>query len=103
MFPNESNVVVWDLLQVHLHQQTGIDIHNAELENFALKRYTIHPGSTHLPLQWFECHPVVSQRIAIMTVHVISESCVTVTWAGDVWVYRGFLRAAGATSLLLFI
>ena len=89
--------------QVHLHQQVGININNAEVEDFALKPYIIHPGSAELPLHWFECHPVVCKRLAIMTVHVTSESCVTVIWAGDVWVYRGLLRTAGATSLPLFM
>ena len=92
-----------DLAQVHLHQQIGIDINNAEVQDFALKPYAIHPGSAELPLQWFECYPVVSNRLAIMTVHVTSESCVTITWAGDVWVYRGLLRTAGATSLHFLI
>ena len=91
------------LVQVHLHQQIGIDIKNDEVQEFALKPYIIHPGSAELPLQWFECHPAISKRLAIMTVHVTSESCVSVLWAGDVWVYRGLLRAAGAISLPLFI
>ena len=94
---------VWDLVQVHLHQQIGIDINYAEVEDFAIKPYVIHPGSAELPLQWFECQPVVSERLAIMIVRIRNESCVTVTWAGDVWVYRGLLRAAGVTSLLLFM
>ena len=98
------NVVVamWDLVQVQLHQQLGININNVELEKFARKPCVIHPGSAALPLQWFECQPVVSKRLAIMTMYVTSKSYVTVVWAGDVWVYRGLLRAAGATSWILF-
>ena len=103
MLCNQKNDVVamWDLVQVQLHQQFGINISNVELEKFLRKPCVIHPGSAELPLQWFECQPVVSKRLAIMTVYVTSESYVTVVWAGDVWVYRGLLCAAGATSLLL--
>jgi hypothetical protein len=90
-----------DLAQVHLYQQVGVDINITEIKKFARKACVIHPGNVELPLRWFECHPVASKRIAIMTVHITSESCVTVMWAGDVWVYRGLLREAGATSLPL--
>ena len=90
-----------DLTPVHLHQQSGITINNDEVKDFLLTQYIIHPGGPELPLQWFECHPVDSNRLAIMTVRITSDSCVTVMWAGDVWVYRGLLRAAGATSLPL--
>ena len=96
-------VAMLDLVQVQLHQQFGINIHNVELQKFANKPCVVHPGSAELPLQWFECQPVVSKRLAIMIVHITSKSCVTVMWAGDVWVYRGLLRKAGATSLPLLI
>ena len=90
-----------DLIPVHLHQQSGINISDDEVKDFSLTRYVIHSGGSELPLQWFECHPVDSNRLAIMTVRITSDSHVTVMWAGDVWVYRGLLRAAGATSLPL--
>ena len=92
-------VAMLEFVQVQLHQQLDININITELKKFARKPCVIHPGGVELPLRWFECHPVASKRIAIMTVHITSESCVTVMWAGDVWVYRGLLRAAGAASL----
>ena len=98
---NSCVVVMLEFVQVQLHQQLDININMTELNKFAHKPCVVHPGSVELPLRWFECHPVASKRIAIMTVHVTSESCVTVMWAGDVWAYRGLLRAAGATSLPL--
>ena len=89
-------------VQVHLHQQIGIDINNADVQDFVLKPYYVHTGSEELPLRWFECYPIFSKRLAIMTVHITSESCVTVVWAGNVFVYRGLLRTAGATSLPIY-
>ena len=86
---------MWAVVQVHLHQQIGIDIGNAEVNNFARKPCIVHTGSAELPLQWFECQPVFSKRIAIMVVQIESESLITVIWAGDVWEYRGRLLAAG--------
>ena len=98
----KNNVVaMWDLVQVHLHQQFGINIHNVELQKFASKPCVVHPGSAELPLQWFECQPVVPRRLAIMTVFITSEFCITAMWTGDIWTYRGLLRKAGATSLPL--
>ena len=91
--------LIWGhVLQVHVHQQIGIDINNAEVHDFLAKPYVINPGNADLPLQWFECHPVVSKRLTIMIIQIESESCVSVIWTGDVWAYRGALLTAGVTS-----
>ena len=86
--------------QVHVHQQIGIDIDTTDVQSWTTQPCVLHKGCANLPLQWFQCQPVVSKRLARMIVQVENDTCITVVWTGDIWEYRGALFEAGVTSLL---
>ena len=44
-----------------------------------------------MPLKWFECHSVLSRRIAIMTIQIQDDHHVNIIWSGDTFAYRGLL------------
>ena len=88
---------------MHIYQHIGGDINDADIQDFTFKRYSAHHGCAMLPLPWFQCQPAVFARLALMIVQVQSELSVSVVWAGDVFEYRGRLRAAGINSFELSV
>jgi hypothetical protein len=85
--------------QVHIYQHCHQRLTDIDLGELKFNAYILHGPHAALPMQWYECQPVMSSRIAIMMIQPENATHVTVIWTGNIWNFRGALDIAGIAGI----
>ena len=67
-------------VEVHIYQHGTQEL--TDVDELGYEHYTLHNADETSPLKWYECSPVMPNRIAMMHLQPESGTCVSVLWSG---------------------
>ena len=62
------------------------------MENMSYKPLEIREPAKDLPLKWFECHPVIGNKILCWHLEPEGDSILHLVITGNTWLYRDDLE-----------
>ena len=80
--------------EVNVHLFLGVDLSSLE-ENMSYKPINFLEPARELPLKWFQCHPVIGNKILCFHFEPEDESILHLVITGNTWLYRDDLERHG--------
>ena len=93
--------------EVKIHPYTDVDLSGAE-EKMSYEPIEFKEPTRDLPLKWYECHPVIGNKILCFHLEPEDANTVHLVITGNTWLYRdelernGILGARGAAGEAYF-
>ena len=73
--------------EVNIHPYLGVDLSDLA-ENMMYKPIKVFEAAKDLPLKWFECHPVVGNKLLCWHFEPDEDRTINLVITGNTWLYR---------------
>ena len=73
--------------EVNIHPYLGVDLSDLA-EHMTYKPIKVFEPEKDLPLKWFECHPVIGNKLLCWHFEPDEDRTINLVITGNTWLYR---------------
>ena len=77
--------------EVNIHPSLGVDVSDLA-ENMTYKPIKVFEPEKDLPLKWFECHPVIGNKLLCWHFEPDEDRTINLVITGNTWLYHDDLE-----------